>query len=141
MDHPIGTAIAGAGFAVIVAKSGIGGWVIRKPVNAVVRSIAWGVFGVYDWKRPEEWCLYCVGFWCGVILNLCGYSIIGNPVMTGLAMTGILWPLAELTDLSSALWVFLTDLIPEGTGYDDGIECGASPGHSEEGSGESDSSG
>ena len=135
MDQAVGTAFAGVGLAVIVAKSAVGCWIIRRPVNALTCFIAERIFGVYDLKMPAEWCLYCTGFWCGVLLSLCGYGLLENPVMTGLVMTGLLWPLAELTDLFAAIWYFFS----EGTG-DDGPHSDPYPGDSGESPGESRSS-
>lgn len=52
-----------------------------------------------------EWCLYCTGFWVGLTFGLCETGWLGHPLLDGLMMAGVLWPLAELRQFAAGLWL------------------------------------
>lgn len=102
MDQATCATFAGIGAAAVIARSSIGSWFIRRPVNACCQTVA-GKIGK-QLNLIDEWCLYCTGFWVGVVFGLLEYGWLGNVVMDGLYLAGVTWIAAEATTLVEAVW-------------------------------------
>lgn len=58
---------------------------------------------------PDEWCLYCVGFWVGIAFNLAAAGWLHSILLDGLYMAGLTWFLAEITGFFTAIWFGLSE--------------------------------
>jgi len=52
----------------------------------------------------SEWCLYCCGFWVGMMFSVLGYGWLGNIGMDGMFLVGVTWVASEASNFSEVLW-------------------------------------
>lgn len=120
--------LAGLGAAVIIARSSLVGGLFRRPANVCWKALAGSLGSTVE--PNEEWCLYCVGFWVGLVFGNAGRGWLDHPLYDGLYLAGVCWIAAELSAFFESFWFAFMErddgLQSQGSGKDLGERQGKS---------------